>query len=205
MSFAGTDITAGETVLPPAQRADQPRNRRAGRDRDRRSARLCGSRASRSFRPATRSSLRASRCGRPCVYDSQRPGAGRRRARAGRRADASSASSATMPSELARTSSHARVAECDVVLLSGGTSKGPAICRIAWSASCAIPASSLTASRSSPASRSAWRRPRGKPVVVLPGFPTSAIFTFHEFVAPVIRRLAGLGPRRTIVRDGASP
>ncbi|HEY8014049.1 MAG TPA: substrate-binding domain-containing protein, partial [Dongiaceae bacterium] len=32
----------------------------------------------------------------------------------------------------------------------------------------------------------------GKPVIVLPGFPTSAIFTFHEFVAPVIRALAGL-------------
>src|SRR5207245_646951 len=31
----------------------------------------------------------------------------------------------------------------------------------------------------------------GKPVVVLPGFPTSAIFTFYEFVAPVIRALAG--------------
>jgi putative molybdopterin biosynthesis protein len=30
--------------------------------------------------------------------------------------------------------------------------------------------------------------------VVLPGFPTSAIFTFHEFVAPVIRRMAGLRP-----------
>lgn len=29
------------------------------------------------------------------------------------------------------------------------------------------------------------------PVVILPGFPTSAIFTFHEFVAPVIRSLAG--------------
>jgi putative molybdopterin biosynthesis protein len=28
-------------------------------------------------------------------------------------------------------------------------------------------------------------------VVILPGFPTSAIFTFHEFVAPVIRRLGG--------------
>jgi putative molybdopterin biosynthesis protein len=28
-------------------------------------------------------------------------------------------------------------------------------------------------------------------VVILPGFPTSAIFTFQEFVAPVIRRLAG--------------
>ena len=33
--------------------------------------------------------------------------------------------------------------------------------------------------------------PRPVPVVILPGFPTSAIFTFHEFVAPVIRRLAG--------------
>jgi putative molybdopterin biosynthesis protein len=32
----------------------------------------------------------------------------------------------------------------------------------------------------------------GKPVAVLPGFPTSAIFTFHGFVAPVIRARAGL-------------
>jgi putative molybdopterin biosynthesis protein len=32
----------------------------------------------------------------------------------------------------------------------------------------------------------------GTPVVILPGFPTSAIFTFHEFVAPVIRAFAGL-------------
>jgi putative molybdopterin biosynthesis protein len=31
-------------------------------------------------------------------------------------------------------------------------------------------------------------------VVILPGFPTSAIFTFHEFVAPVIRAFAGLPP-----------
>src|SRR5262249_7773963 len=31
----------------------------------------------------------------------------------------------------------------------------------------------------------------GIPVVVLPGFPTSAIFTFHEFVAPVIGEKAG--------------
>ncbi|HID21585.1 MAG TPA: molybdopterin biosynthesis protein, partial [Planctomycetaceae bacterium] len=38
---------------------------------------------------------------------------------------------------------------------------------------------------------------QGKPVVILPGFPTSAIFTFHEFVAPVLRALAGLPPART--------
>jgi putative molybdopterin biosynthesis protein len=29
-------------------------------------------------------------------------------------------------------------------------------------------------------------------VAILPGFPTSAIFTFHEFIAPLIRHLAGL-------------
>jgi putative molybdopterin biosynthesis protein len=29
------------------------------------------------------------------------------------------------------------------------------------------------------------------PVVILPGFPTSAIFTFYEFVAPVIQALSG--------------
>jgi len=33
-----------------------------------------------------------------------------------------------------------------------------------------------------------------KPLIVLPGFPTSAIFTFHAFVAPVIRARAGLAP-----------
>jgi len=36
---------------------------------------------------------------------------------------------------------------------------------------------------------------------VLPGFPTSAIFTFHEFVAPVLRLLAGRAAEaRTIVQ-----
>jgi putative molybdopterin biosynthesis protein len=30
------------------------------------------------------------------------------------------------------------------------------------------------------------------PVAILPGFPTSAIFTFHEFIAPLLRCLAGL-------------
>ena len=31
----------------------------------------------------------------------------------------------------------------------------------------------------------------GQPVVILPGFPTSAIFTFHEFVAPIVRLRTG--------------
>jgi putative molybdopterin biosynthesis protein len=35
----------------------------------------------------------------------------------------------------------------------------------------------------------------GKPVVILPGFPTSAMFTFHDVIVPVLRRMAGLPPR----------
>ena len=34
-----------------------------------------------------------------------------------------------------------------------------------------------------------------KPVVILPGFPTSAMFTFHDMIVPVLRRLAGLPAR----------
>lgn len=35
----------------------------------------------------------------------------------------------------------------------------------------------------------------GKPVVILPGFPTSAMFTFHDMIVPVLRKMAGLPPR----------
>jgi putative molybdopterin biosynthesis protein len=43
------------------------------------------------------------------------------------------------------------------------------------------------------------------PVIVLPGFPTSAIFTFHTFVTPLIRALAGLQPRGDDLVDAALP
>jgi len=59
---------------------------------------------------------------------------------------------------------------------------------------------SLPQGRGGPA-RTQPLTPRGEgsrqkpiPVAVLPGFPTSAVFTFHEFLAPVIRRLAGRPP-----------
>ncbi|MBW7961924.1 molybdopterin biosynthesis protein [Bradyrhizobium sp. BR 10261] len=35
----------------------------------------------------------------------------------------------------------------------------------------------------------------GKPVVILPGFPTSAMFTFHDMIVPALRKMAGLPPR----------
>jgi putative molybdopterin biosynthesis protein len=46
---------------------------------------------------------------------------------------------------------------------------------------------------------------RPVPVVILPGFPTSAIFTFHEFVAPIIRRLAGRSAEATSILRARLP
>jgi putative molybdopterin biosynthesis protein len=41
-----------------------------------------------------------------------------------------------------------------------------------------------------------------RPIAVLPGFPTSAIFTFHEFIAPLVRRLTGeVGARGANSKD----
>jgi len=49
------------------------------------------------------------------------------------------------------------------------------------------------------------------PLIVLPGFPTSAIFTFHAFVAPLIGARAGLPVEaahrvaaRVLLRDEAT-
>jgi molybdopterin molybdotransferase/putative molybdopterin biosynthesis protein len=86
---------------------------------------------------------------------------------------------------------HAALAECDVVLLSGGTSKGQGdLCYrvVAELTSPGIVAHGVALKPGKPICLAASN---GKPVVILPGFPTSAIFTFHEFVAPVIGLLGG--------------
>jgi putative molybdopterin biosynthesis protein len=82
--------------------------------------------------------------------------------------------------------------QCDMVLLSGGTSKGAGdICyRVVHAVT--RPGVAAHGVALKPGKPICLASHEGKAVVVLPGFPTSAIFTFHEFVAPVIRRLAGL-------------
>ena len=90
----------------------------------------------------------------------------------------------------------------DVVLLSGGTSKGAG--DLSYRVVADLPAPGIVAHGVAlkpgkpiclAATRIAEDRPP-VPVVILPGFPTSAVFTFHEFVAPVIRTLGGqLGGR----------
>jgi len=85
----------------------------------------------------------------------------------------------------------------DAVILSGGTSKGEgdvnaaAVQRLAdrLADSPGIVVHGVALKPGKPILLSVVA---GKPVVVLPGFPTSAVFTFHEFVAPLLRRLSGV-------------
>lgn len=88
----------------------------------------------------------------------------------------------------------------DVVLLSGGTSKGTGDVSYHVVAELRDPGIVAHGVALKPGKPICLAATRGRPVVVLPGFPTSAIFTFHEFVAPVLREQAGLGSeKRTTV------
>jgi putative molybdopterin biosynthesis protein len=86
------------------------------------------------------------------------------------------------------------ISRCDVVLLSGGTSKGAGDISYRVLRELKDPGIVAHGVALKPGKPICLAATMGKPVVILPGFPTSAIFTFHEFVAPVIRRLARLSP-----------
>ncbi len=81
--------------------------------------------------------------------------------------------------------------EADLVLLSGGTSKGEGDlnARVVADLEPGILVHGVALKPGKPICLAAAGT---RPVVILPGFPTSAVFTFHEFVAPVLREMAGL-------------
>jgi putative molybdopterin biosynthesis protein len=82
----------------------------------------------------------------------------------------------------------------DMVVLSGGTSKGAGDLSHAIVSRLGRPGILVHGVALKPGKPLCLGVIGNKPIVVLPGFPTSAIFTFHAFVAPVIRALAGLPP-----------
>ena len=86
---------------------------------------------------------------------------------------------------------HKAIAEHDVVLFSGGTSKGAGDLSYRVVQELHDPGIVAHGVALKPGKPICLAATNGKPVVILPGFPTSAVFTFHEFVAPLIRRLAG--------------
>jgi putative molybdopterin biosynthesis protein len=83
----------------------------------------------------------------------------------------------------------------DLVLLSGGTSKGEGDlnARVVEELTPGIVVHGVALKPGKPICLAAHGT---RPVVILPGFPTSAIFTFHEFVAPVLREMSGLAAAR---------
>ena len=83
------------------------------------------------------------------------------------------------------------LASADMVIMSGGTSKGAGDLCYRAIALFKDPGIVVHGVALKPGKPLCLAVTSGKPVVILPGFPTSAIFTFHEFVAPVIRTFAG--------------
>src|SRR6202041_2746107 len=80
----------------------------------------------------------------------------------------------------------------DVVLMSGGTSKGAGDVSYHVVSELGDPGIVAHGVALKPGKPICLAATGGGAGVVLPGFPSSAIFTFHEFVAPVIRLLGGL-------------
>ncbi len=83
---------------------------------------------------------------------------------------------------------------CDIVVLSGGTSKGAGDLSHRIVSRLGKPGILVHGVALKPGKPLCLAAIGDKPLIVLPGFPTSAIFTFHAFVAPLIRARAGLSP-----------
>lgn len=86
------------------------------------------------------------------------------------------------------------LAQSDMVVLSAGTSKGAGDLSSAIVSRLGAPGIVVHGVALKPGKPLCLAVVGKTPIVVLPGFPTSAIFTFHAFVAPVIRAFAGLPP-----------
>ncbi len=83
------------------------------------------------------------------------------------------------------------IENCDIVILSGGTSKGEGDLSYHAVSELNNPGILVHGVTLKPGKPVCLAVTNKKPVVVLPGFPTSAVFTFHEFVAPIVRAFGG--------------
>ncbi|QOZ27759.1 molybdopterin biosynthesis protein [Bradyrhizobium sp. CCBAU 51753] len=87
------------------------------------------------------------------------------------------------------------LAGSDMLVLSGGTSKGAGDVSHRIIARLGKPGIIAHGVALKPGKPLCLAVCDGKPVIILPGFPTSAMFTFHDMIVPVLRRMAGLPPR----------
>ena len=84
---------------------------------------------------------------------------------------------------------------CEMLILSGGTSKGAGDISHRIISRLGKPGIIAHGVALKPGKPLCLAVCDGKPIVILPGFPTSAMFTFHDMIVPVLRRMAGLPPR----------
>lgn len=94
-----------------------------------------------------------------------------------------------------RVAMTAAFAEADALILSGGTSKGAGDLTYRIVGDLGAPGIIAHGVALKPGKPLCLAVCDGKPVVVLPGFPTSAMFTFHDIIVPFLRILAGLPER----------
>ncbi|WP_164935488.1 molybdopterin biosynthesis protein [Bradyrhizobium guangzhouense] len=87
------------------------------------------------------------------------------------------------------------LADADMLVLSGGTSKGAGDLSHRIIGRLGQPGVIAHGVALKPGKPLCLAVCDGKPVVILPGFPTSAMFTFHDMIVPALRKMAGLPPR----------
>lgn len=87
------------------------------------------------------------------------------------------------------------LADADMLVLSGGTSKGAGDLSHRIVGRLGQPGIIAHGVALKPGKPLCLAVCDGKPVMILPGFPTSAMFTFHDMIVPALRRMAGLPPR----------
>lgn len=99
----------------------------------------------------------------------------------------------------------AALAQADLVVLSGGTSKGEG--DVSHQVIAALPGPGIVVHGVAlkPGKPLCLALCGETPLVILPGFPTSAMFTFHDFVAPLIRAMAGWSARAEMTRAATMP
>jgi putative molybdopterin biosynthesis protein len=97
------------------------------------------------------------------------------------------------------------LASCDLVVISGGTSKGAGDLSHRVVSGLGKPGVLVHGVALKPGKPLCLAVVENRPIVVLPGFPTSAIFTFHSYVAPVIRALAALPAEAAQTIDAQVP
>ena len=189
VSYAGSDIARGEALLRAGTDHRLARDRHAGGLRHRRGdGRAPAARCRDLHRRRTGAAGRA-RCAPAAIYDTN--GAivtaaidenGGEAIFLGAIADDEAQLEAAMRGALA---------DSDMLVLSGGTSKGAGDVSHRIIARLGKPGIIAHGVALKPGKPLCLAVCDGKPVVILPGFPTSAMFTFHDMIVPVLRRMAG--------------